>query len=199
VYQPERVRKPEAVEQLRLSAPDAMVVVGYGQIIPQSVIDMAARHHQRARVAAAEIPRRRTYAMGHCQWRDAHRRHHHAHRRGLDTGDMLLKAETEIGPDETAVELGTRWPPWAPRCWSRRWLSIATIVPEKQDNPGHLRPHAEEGGWIDRLASAGANHPQSRPRICSRGREPTRAFRGQQLHIWKSRVEDENRCSTGRW
>ena len=27
---------------------------------------------------------------------------------GLDTGDMLLKAETEIGPDETAIELGQR-------------------------------------------------------------------------------------------
>src|ERR1700743_3128526 len=41
VYQPERVRRPEAVEYLRSLAPDAMVVVGYGQIIPQVVIDLA--------------------------------------------------------------------------------------------------------------------------------------------------------------
>ena len=40
VYQPERVRRPEAVEYLRALAPDAMVVVGYGKIIPQSVIDI---------------------------------------------------------------------------------------------------------------------------------------------------------------
>ena len=40
VYQPERVRRPEAVEHLRAFAPDAMVVVGYGQIIPQSIIDI---------------------------------------------------------------------------------------------------------------------------------------------------------------
>ena len=42
VYQPERVRRPEAVEYLRALAAEAMVVVGYGQIIPQSVIDIAA-------------------------------------------------------------------------------------------------------------------------------------------------------------
>src|SRR5207237_6647352 len=41
VYQPERVRRPEAVEYLRSFPVDAMVVVGYGQIIPQAVIDMA--------------------------------------------------------------------------------------------------------------------------------------------------------------
>ncbi len=41
VYQPERIRRPEAVEHLRALAPDVMVVVGYGQIIPQSIIDIA--------------------------------------------------------------------------------------------------------------------------------------------------------------
>src|ERR1039458_10666725 len=40
VYQPERVRRPEAVEFLRELRAEAMVVVGYGQIIPQSVIDL---------------------------------------------------------------------------------------------------------------------------------------------------------------
>ena len=83
VYQPERVRRPEAVEYLRALAPDAMVVVGYGQIIPQSVIDIAPlRHPQRACFAAAEVSRRRADPVGHRQWRDAHRRHHHADRRG---------------------------------------------------------------------------------------------------------------------
>src|SRR5439155_25512212 len=40
VHQPERVRRPEAVEQLKQMNPDIMVVVGYGQIIPQSIIDI---------------------------------------------------------------------------------------------------------------------------------------------------------------
>src|ERR1039458_9296628 len=41
VYQPEGVRRPEAVDFLRGIPCDAMVVVGYGQIIPQSAIDLA--------------------------------------------------------------------------------------------------------------------------------------------------------------
>jgi methionyl-tRNA formyltransferase len=41
VYQPERIRRPEAVQYLSEFKPDAMVVVGYGQSIPQVVIDMA--------------------------------------------------------------------------------------------------------------------------------------------------------------
>jgi methionyl-tRNA formyltransferase len=41
VYQPERVRRPDAVERLRQLSAEGMVVVGYGQIIPQVVIDLA--------------------------------------------------------------------------------------------------------------------------------------------------------------
>src|SRR5882724_84625 len=40
VEQWERVRRPEAIEALRATGADAMVVVGYGQIIPQAIIDM---------------------------------------------------------------------------------------------------------------------------------------------------------------
>ncbi len=38
VYQPERIRDPEAVERLRRLRPDVLVVVAYGQIIPASVL-----------------------------------------------------------------------------------------------------------------------------------------------------------------
>jgi methionyl-tRNA formyltransferase len=41
VYQPERIRDPDAVERLRELAPDLLVVVAYGQIIPRAVLDMA--------------------------------------------------------------------------------------------------------------------------------------------------------------
>ena len=45
MYQPERIRRPESVEQLKQLHPEAMVVVGYGQIIPQSIIDIPPRGH----------------------------------------------------------------------------------------------------------------------------------------------------------
>ena len=94
---------------MRALAPDAMVVVGYGQIIPQSVIDIAPLGI--FNVHASLLPKYRGAAP--IQWAivngetrtgvtimriDA----------GLDTGDMLLKAETEIGPEENAIELGRR-------------------------------------------------------------------------------------------
>src|SRR5579875_920217 len=40
VFQPERIRRPESVAELRELTPDLMVVVGYGQIIPQPIIDI---------------------------------------------------------------------------------------------------------------------------------------------------------------
>jgi len=43
VLHPERVRAPEAVEQLRGLRPDIIVVAAYGQILPRSVLEMPPR------------------------------------------------------------------------------------------------------------------------------------------------------------
>src|SRR6267378_1618184 len=107
--QPERVRRPEAVEYLRGISAEAMVVVGYGQIIPQNVIDLAPRGI--INVHASLLPKYR--GAGPIQWAilNGETRTGVTTMRidaGLDTGDMLLKAETEIAPEETAIELGHR-------------------------------------------------------------------------------------------
>src|SRR5262245_43234612 len=109
VYQPERVRRPEAVERLRAIAPDAMAVVGYGQVIPQTVIDIPPLGQ--ITVHASLLPKYR--GAGPIQWAiiNGETRTGVTTMRidaGLDTGDMLLKAETDIGPDENAMELGHR-------------------------------------------------------------------------------------------
>jgi methionyl-tRNA formyltransferase len=103
VYQPERVRRPASVEYLRAIPVDAMVVVGYGQIIPQSIIDMAPLGI--INVHGSLLPKYR--GAGPIQWAilNGETRTGVTTMRidaGLDTGDMLLKAETDIGPDETA-------------------------------------------------------------------------------------------------
>src|SRR6202012_2902794 len=107
--QPERMRRPEVVEALRTMPVDAMVVVGYGQIIPQSVIDLAPLGI--INVHASLLPELR--GAGPIQWSIAR-----GFARtgvttmqinaGLDTGDILLQWETPIGPDETAPELSER-------------------------------------------------------------------------------------------
>src|SRR5947207_1772471 len=40
VYQPERIRDPEAVQRLRSLQPDFLIVVAYGQIVPRSVLEI---------------------------------------------------------------------------------------------------------------------------------------------------------------
>ncbi|MFN0171342.1 MAG: methionyl-tRNA formyltransferase [Bryobacteraceae bacterium] len=190
LFQPERIRRPECVERLRREEADAMVVVGYGQIIPQSIIDLP--RHGIINVHGSLLPKYRGAAP--IQWAvakgervtgvttmriDA----------GLDTGDMLLKAETEIGPEENAIELGDRLARMGAGLLVRtlEGLEAGTVTPEPQDHAAHtLAPILKkEDGLIDWA------WPAQRIHDLARGFQPwpgayTR-FRGQTLHLWKSR------------
>jgi len=189
VYQPERVRRPEAVQHLAALAPDAMVVVGYGQIIPQSVIDLPP--HGIINVHGSLLPKYR--GAGPIQWAIANGETRTGVTTmridaGLDTGDMLLKAETDIGPDETAIELNARLATAGAALLVQTLASIGSIVPEKQDpaQATYAPLLKKEDGLIGWHRPAQAIHNRVR------GFQPwpgayTR-FRGRQLHIWKSRV-----------
>ena len=109
VYQPERVRRPEVVEQLKQMNPEAMVVVGYGQIIPRTIIDIPPRGI--INVHGSLLPKYRGAAP--IQWAIANGEARTGVTTmridaGLDTGDMLLKWETAIGAEENAIQLGQR-------------------------------------------------------------------------------------------
>jgi methionyl-tRNA formyltransferase len=193
VYQPERVRRPEAVEFLREQRSDAMVVVGYGQIIPQSIIDLAPMGI--LNVHASLLPKYR--GAGPIQWSilngetltgvttmriDA----------GLDTGDMLLKAETPISPEETAPELGARLASMGAALLveTLTGLERGTIIPEKQDSSQatYAPMLKKEDGRIDWRRPTLAIHNQVRGLQPSPGGYTT--FRGQTLHIRRSRVTE---------
>jgi len=189
VFQPERIRRPDAVAALTALAPDVMVVVGYGQIIPQSVIDIPP--HGIINVHASLLPKYR--GAGPVQWAIAsgETRTGVTTMRidaGLDTGDMLLRAETDIGPEETAVELGARLAAMGAELLIETLAHIDTIAPEKQDHAQatYAPLLKKEDGLI------GWHHPAQAIHNRVRGFQPwpgayTR-FRGRQLHIWKSRV-----------
>ncbi len=193
LYQPERVRRPEAVEYLRGIGCEAMVVVGYGQIIPQVVIDLAPLGI--INVHGSLLPKYR--GAGPIQWailRGETRTGVTTMRidAGLDTGDMLLKAETEIGPEENAIELGRRLAVMGAELLveTLEGLRAGTIVPEKQDGAqATLAPLLKkEDGAIDWTQTAQAIHNRVR------GLQPwpgaQTSFRGQPLHLWKTRVHD---------
>jgi methionyl-tRNA formyltransferase len=192
VHQPERVRRPEAVEFLRGLTADCMVVVGYGQIIPQSVIDLAPLGI--INVHGSLLPRYR--GAGPIQWAilNGETRTGVTTMRidaGLDTGDMLLKAETEIGPDENAIELGGRLAVMGARLLVETLAGLAagTIVAEKQDAAQATWAPLlkKQDGLIDWTRDAAAVHNQVRGLQPWPGAYTT--FLGQSLHIWKSRVE----------
>jgi methionyl-tRNA formyltransferase len=191
VEQPERIRKDNSADRLREMAPDVMVVVGYGQIIPQNIIDIP--RFGIINVHGSLLPRYR--GAGPIQWAiangeavtgvttmriDA----------GLDTGDMLLKAETPIYPEENAVELGERL--------SHLGASLLIETLQTPDMPGTpqdntLATHApiltRQDGAID------WNWPATLIHNRTRGFYPwpgtSTIFRDQPLRLWKTRVVSE--------
>ena len=192
VYQPERIRRPEALDRLRGLAADGMVVVGYGQIIPQTVIDLAPLGI--INVHASLLPKYR--GAGPIQWAiiNGETRTGVTTMRidaGLDTGDMLLKAETEIDPDENAVELGRRLSVMGAGLLVETLARIHDIVPERQDgSQATLAPLLKkEDGLIDWSRPAAAIHNQVRGLQPWPGAYTT--FRGQALHIWKTRIAEK--------
>ena len=106
VYQPRRIREPECVEELRAYNADVMVVVAFGQILPKEILEMTP--YGCINVHASLIPKYRGAAP--IQWSILDGETVTGvttmqMNEGLDTGDMLLKAEIEIEEKETGGTL----------------------------------------------------------------------------------------------
>ena len=109
VYQPERIRDPEAVEKLRSLAPDLLVVVAYGQIIPRSVLaiprrgainvhaSLLPRHRGAAPIARAILAGDRETGVTIMRMDEQ-----------LDHGPVLATRATPIDEREDAVALTSR-------------------------------------------------------------------------------------------
>lgn len=106
VFQPVKIRREEAIVELRQWQPDVYVVAAFGQILPQTVLDIPP--HGSLNIHASLLPRWRGAAPINAAIRagdaetgitmmkmDA----------GLDTGPMLSKRAIPIAPDETAQTL----------------------------------------------------------------------------------------------
>ena len=109
ILQPRRIRGPEAQEALGQLRPDLLIVVAYGQILPQAVLDLAPRGA--INVHASLLPLYRGAAP--IQWAIVRGEAETGVTtmlldQGLDTGPILLSRSTPIGPQETASGLETR-------------------------------------------------------------------------------------------
>jgi methionyl-tRNA formyltransferase len=109
VFQPERLRRAEAVATLRDLAPDLIVVVAYGQILPAAVLEIP--RYGCINVHASLLPKYRGAAPINQALVNGERETGVTTMLmdvGLDTGDMLVKRCLAIGPDETAGEVHDR-------------------------------------------------------------------------------------------
>ena len=113
VYQPKSLRKGEdaekAVENLGEIAPDLIIVVAYGQILPQSILDLP--RYGCINIHASLLPEYRGAAP--IQWCILDGKTETGvtsmkMESGLDTGDMLIKRSISIGENETSSELHDR-------------------------------------------------------------------------------------------
>jgi methionyl-tRNA formyltransferase len=155
VLQPERLRRDEAArEQLRALAPDVIVVMADGQILPRSALEipriaclnlhasLLPRHRGAAPIQAAIAegdPETGITVM----YMDE----------GLDTGDILLQAPVPIMPDETGGTLHDRLADVAPSALadalSRLEAGTAPRVPQDASRATYAPKLEREHGAID--------------------------------------------------
>lgn len=109
VLQPATLRTPEAARTVRELAPDVIVVVAYGRILPKEILgiprfgcvnihgSLLPKYRGAAPVQYAVLNGDKVTGVTAMLMDE-----------GIDTGDILFTEKTEIGPDETSGELSER-------------------------------------------------------------------------------------------
>ena len=187
VYQPEKIKSESSLDYFKRLAPDVVVIIAYGQVIPAALIaiprlgwinlhgSLLPKYRGAAPINWAIINGERVTGLTTMQI-DA----------GLDTGPLLLKYQTGIGPDETAPDLyGQLAEAGAPLiAETLKKLDQGEITATPQDNSQATLapPLKKEDGRIDWFLPA----PKIYNRI--RGLQPWpgafTTFRGATCRIW---------------
>ena len=109
VYQPGSLRKPESLKLLRNLAPDVIIVVAFGQILPKDVLDLPP--HCCLNVHASLLPRYRgasPIATAILEGDQETGVTIMQMEEGLDTGPIIAQRAIPIRPDDTTGTLGVR-------------------------------------------------------------------------------------------
>jgi methionyl-tRNA formyltransferase len=187
VLQPEKIRSEAAFEYFRGIAPDAVVLIAYGQMIPQRLIDIPRLGWINAH--ASLLPNYRGAAP--INWTIVNGETHTGLTtmlidRGLDTGAMLLKHEVDIGDDETSVGLTARLAEEAGPLIVKtlHGLDQGDLTPTPQDNSqATFAPVLKkEDGRID--WSLDARRIYNRIRGLQPWPGAFTSFAGKRCHIW---------------
>jgi methionyl-tRNA formyltransferase len=195
VHQPEKIRMPENEELLRELAPACIVIIAYGQIIPARLLNIPKLGW--INLHASLLPKYRGAApinwaivngetgTGVTTMRiDA----------GMDTGEMLLQREIEIGANETAPELTVRLSELGGPLMAEtlRGLAAGAIIPkaQKHEQATNAPILKKEDGRISWNQPAAEIYNRMRGFAPWPGAYTT--FRGQTCHVWGDPVSKQS-------
>ena len=142
VYQPQTLKDETEQERLRALAPEAIIVVAYGKLLPKAVLDIPPRGC--INVHGSLLPRWRGAAP--IQWAVIAGDEKAGvttmqMAEGLDTGDMLLTYETAVGARETAGELFDRLAQAGAKLLVETLEKLDRITPRPQDDSQSCYAH----------------------------------------------------------
>jgi len=194
VHQPAKVRMPGIEEQLRALAPDVIVIIAYGQIIPARLLVIPKLGW--INLHASLLPKYRGAAPINWAIVKGETRTGNTTMRidaGMDTGEILLQEELAIGPEETAPELTVRLAETGAPLMAQtlRGLAAGTLrVRPQNDAAATLAPILRrEDGQIDWARSASEIYNRMRGFAPWPGAYT--GFRGQICHLWGKPVSKE--------
>jgi methionyl-tRNA formyltransferase len=154
ILQSARIKREEAVAEIRALAPDVIVVMAYGQILPRSVLEippvaclnlhasLLPRHRGAAPIQAAIVAGDRESGITVMYMDES-----------LDTGDILLQSRLEIAADETGGSLHDRLAQIAPDALHEALAELqrgnASRVPQDSSAATYAPKLEREDGRID--------------------------------------------------
>lgn len=194
VFQPKTLKTEEAAAQIRALKPEVITVVAYGKILPKAVLEippmgcinvhgsLLPKYRGAAPIQWAVINGEKTSGVTTMYMGE-----------GLDTGDMLLKRETEIDPDETSGGLFDRLSQMGAELLVETLVGLekGTLQREKQDDAAssYAPMLTKELCRIDWTKPAAAVHNQVR------GLSPwpvaNTVYQGKLLKIHQTRLAPE--------
>jgi methionyl-tRNA formyltransferase len=187
VHQPEKIRAPEAQELLQKLTPDVIVIIAYGQIIPARLLTVPKLGW--INLHASLLPKYRGAAPINWAIVNGEAKTGVTSMRidaGMDTGEILLQKEMDIGAAVTAPELAARMSELGAPLMAEtlRGLAAGTITPRPQahEHSSSAPMLKKEDGRID--WSRPAQELFNRIRGFTPWPGAYTSFRGQTCHIW---------------
>lgn len=221
IYQPEKIKSADAAEFLKRIAPDAVMIIAYGQIIPRGLLEIPKLGW--INLHGSLLPRYRGAAPIQRAILNGDTRTGLTTMRidaGLDTGPILEQLEINIGGDETAPELMARMgDAGAPLLiHTLQQLSAGELTPKPQNNAlaTYASPLKKEEGLLDWNLSAReiynriralqpwpGTYTHFRGRLCHLEGRPAESPAGAGAHepgsIVESRGDMHVACGQGTW